>query len=135
MASYPVRMLQWWKMSSLAELGLGYLGLAEGSGQSLAVRSHLDLTSRSRIYWDHLDWCSKVRMKQQSWQEEGGIGGRWEGGRRTEMMMADRPTLTAQVGMIEFPYFWTETWRKIGQKGNALGEVFGMGAVVGSRTL
>jgi len=36
-------------MSSLAELGLGYLGLAEASGQTLAVNSHPDLTSRDRI--------------------------------------------------------------------------------------
>jgi len=38
--------------------------------------------------------------------------------------------LTAEVRLIEFPYFLTETWRKIGQKGNALGEVFGMAAAV-----
>jgi hypothetical protein len=45
------------------------------------------------------------------------------------MMMVHRPTLTAEVRLIEFPYFLTETWRrKIGQKVNALGEVFGMAA-------
>ena len=46
------------------------------------------------------------------------------------MTMAERATLTAEVRLIEFPYFLTETWRKIGQKGNALGEVFWMAAAV-----
>jgi hypothetical protein len=50
--SYPVRTLRWWMISSLAELaelGPGYLGLAEASGQSLAVSSQRELTSRGRI--------------------------------------------------------------------------------------
>jgi hypothetical protein len=51
------------------------------------------------------------------------------------MMIAEWPTLTAEVRLIEFPYFLTETWRKIGQKGNALGEVFGMAAAVVRQTL
>jgi hypothetical protein len=42
--SYPGRMPQWWMMmSSLAELGSGYLGLADS--QCLAADSHQDLSS------------------------------------------------------------------------------------------
>ena len=46
------------------------------------------------------------------------------------MKTSERPTLTAEVRLIEFPYFLTETWKKIGQKGNALGQVFGMAAAL-----
>jgi hypothetical protein len=53
-------------------------------------------------------------MRWKSWQEEGGIGGPFQGDCRIGMMMADWPTLTAEVKLIEFPYFLTETWRKIG---------------------
>jgi len=74
-------------------------------------------------------------MKQRSWQEEGGTGGRCQGDCRIGMMKADRSPWTAEVGLIEFPYFWTGTWRKIGQKGNVLGEVFWMGAVLGRQVL
>jgi hypothetical protein len=74
-------------------------------------------------------------MRWKSWQEEGGIGGPFQGDCRIGMMMAERPTLTAEVKLIEFPYFLTETWRKIGQKGNALGEVFGMAVPVGRQAL
>ena len=74
-------------------------------------------------------------MRWKSWQEDGGIGGLLQGDCRIGTMVADRPTLTAEVRLIEFPYFLTETWRKIGQKGNALDEVFGMGAAVGREGL
>jgi hypothetical protein len=38
--------------------------------------------------------------------------------------------LSEQVRLTEFPYFWTDVWRKIGQKGNALREVLWMRVVV-----
>jgi hypothetical protein len=70
-------------------------------------------------------------MRWKSWQEEGGIGGPFQTGCRIGMKMTERPTLTAEVRLIEFPYFLSETWRKIGRKGNALGQVFGMTAALG----
>jgi hypothetical protein len=70
-------------------------------------------------------------MMWKSWQEEGGIGGPFQADCRIGMKRTERPTLTAEVRLIEFPYFLSETWRKIGQKGNALGEVFGMAAALG----
>jgi hypothetical protein len=53
-------------------------------------------------------------MREKSWQEEEGIGGPFQDDCRIGMKMADLPTLTAEEMLIEFPYFLTETWRKIG---------------------
>jgi hypothetical protein len=67
-------------MSSLAELGpAGYLGLAQASRRSPAVCPHWDSTSRSRVWRDHLGWCLGERLRQKSWQEEGGFGGPLQG--------------------------------------------------------